>query len=66
MAKDDKKARQARAKKLQEQIDQLKAAERVKEEEAAAEAKAPPDESPREFIHRRMAELERKQKRGSR
>jgi hypothetical protein len=62
MATDDQAARKARAKRLREQIDDL-----VKGTEPIPAAQVPPDEegltaprkqeSPREFINRRMREL---------
>jgi hypothetical protein len=76
MADDDEEARKARAASLREKIASLKsnqtnAAERSEDDsetdnsgpdsdEQAAEEEAPSGESPREFVHRRMRELDKK------
>jgi hypothetical protein len=74
MADDDEEARKARAASLREKIaslkpDQTKAVEGSEDDsetdnsgidEQAAEEEAPSGESPREFVHRRMRELDKK------
>jgi hypothetical protein len=64
MTNDDAAAQEERARRLRESIDQLKKPhdEAPAEETpaAGAEPTAPRAESPREFIHRKMRELDRK------
>jgi hypothetical protein len=76
MADDNEEARKARAASLREKIaslkpDQTKAVEGSEDDsetdnsgpdinEQAAEEEAPSGESPREFVHRRMRELDKK------
>jgi hypothetical protein len=63
MTGNDEKAREARARRLREQIDQLaqgdEASKNVPPEEEGSAKKA---ESPREFIHRKMRELDKKKR----
>jgi hypothetical protein len=60
MATDDSAARKAEADRLRQQIEQLKTGE---EETLPEELKpAPGHESPREFVHRRMAEIARQKR----
>lgn len=79
MAKNDKKAREARAKELKKEIAQLKkgkpkAKPRAKSKSAKVQKPAAPpapasvsvgDESPRDFIQRRMAELDQEAKKSN-
>lgn len=58
MTKDDEAARKARAAQLHGEIDKLK---KGKKPAAPAEA-TPKRETPAEFVHRRMRELEREKK----
>ena len=63
MAGDDANARRARAARLREQIERLKKGPAGARPARAPEAKAAPDGkplSPRDFVHKKMAELERK------
>jgi hypothetical protein len=59
MSTDDEAARKARAERLREEIDKLVSPE-GKPEEETGQPEAPPAESPRDFIHRRMRELDQK------
>jgi hypothetical protein len=52
MADDDEKARKARAEGIRKQIESLK------KPSAAGEQKPPAPETPAEFVHRRMRELD--------
>jgi hypothetical protein len=61
MSKEDEAARQARAKRLRAEADALTGARPPEETESVKQ----PAESPREFIHRRMKEIEEEEKRGS-
>jgi hypothetical protein len=53
MPTDDKAAREARAERLRQQIDKL-----VSTGEGEEKQPAPGSESPREFIHRKMKDLQ--------
>jgi len=59
MSNDDEAARKARARRLRDQIDQIAKGEPEAEK---SEQESPPagSESPREFVHRRMRELDKK------
>jgi hypothetical protein len=59
-ATDDAAARKARAERLRERIEQLQRGPATAKQEQAAPGAAPKHESPREFIERRMRELEKK------
>jgi hypothetical protein len=59
-ATDDKAARNARAEGLRERIEQLQRGPSTAKQEQDAPGAAPKHESPREFIERRMRELEKK------
>lgn len=66
MAKDDEAARKSRAEKLREQIAGLKNQQDDDEKEATgskdSETKSDSDMSPRDFINKRMRELDTKEK----
>jgi hypothetical protein len=57
MLSDDEAAQKARAEQLRKQIEQLTSCGE-ESDDAAVETEAPKKESPRDFIHRRMKELE--------
>ena len=57
MKEDDEQARKARAESIRKQIDQLKAGKGVKES-PDNKGNQPGSETPAEFIHRRMEELD--------
>jgi hypothetical protein len=59
MAADDEAARKARAQRLRKQIQRLAAPEG--EAGSAQEAPPPAPESPRDFIHRKMRGLDKKE-----
>jgi hypothetical protein len=65
MSSDDEAARKARAKRLRKQIRQMSEAEADADEPAAAETEkdeeAAGTESPRDFIHRKMRERDKKE-----
>jgi hypothetical protein len=58
MPADDQAAREARAKQLRREIDKIKSSANDAENEAGKKAVGP-RESPREFIERRMRELDK-------
>jgi hypothetical protein len=59
MPVDDEAARKARAQRLREQIKQIESP-KTEDESTAKEARPQPGESPRDFIHRKMRELDKK------
>jgi hypothetical protein len=59
-ATDDETARKARSENLRERIEQLQRGPSTAKQEQDAPGAAPKHESPREFIERRMRELEKK------
>jgi hypothetical protein len=59
MAADDEAARKARAQRLRKQIQHMATPEAGSAKE---EAPPPTTESPREFIHRKMRELDKKKR----
>lgn len=61
MSKDDEAARKARAEQLHGEIDKFKKGKKPAAPDAPAEA-APKRETPAEFVHRRMRELDREKK----
>jgi len=70
MTNDDEATRKARAESLRRRLRQVRSAEADTETEASKKnepkAEAPKDESPREFIHRRMRELDLDKKKSKR
>lgn len=58
MATDDDKARKKRANRLRKEIEQLRSTPKDPEEETSKEMQ--PDESPKEYVERRMREISHK------